>query len=774
MVHEDDDSKAVDWNMEFVRFVSAANEGKGLSKKDTISLIKFINHPDFSKEKFDIASFADVANIRDRLLANSGTEWTRHEISVGENDMSFKIELRDPKSWLIQEFEKGGLVLHAQKQYVDGVRIYSDPSNSDAWIQSQELPERVQVNGTIASIQIYSDKTVINRKGVSAYPMKAVLLNLPIEERRRRISIIGYIPIMKDVRELSSAALRQVRLELHSKCWQAWLDPLKKLSFDGFELEDKIIFPVVHSVVADDPECHDFTCIYNWACEQCHVKERNDIEVRASLRTQAEQIQRYEEIQCAENGGEKIALAKQYATHPVVCSLWGFRDSTLETSDPYTIVGYDILHVDDLGLFLYLVDCIPDYFKKYGDRRGLVKELNGRLKAMPISENFPNPCAGFYVGGHTGVQAKEHRTIIQTMPHCIDGLCTHNNNELMELFALYNVVYQKKRGKAFSSSDLDDFDDDLMMLHRRMLEVIGEFIPSGLSTNKFHKHQHIVTHIRRIGCLEHLSSDFFETDHKIVKRDYLATSKKSGTFLNEMIKRRRLSEVLDTPGVVGESRTYATAFMRAFSTSQHELSISQHKFWLRPSEESWDHGRSLPSPQVLQFSRALLEAQPELDKLLLILQRFFDVPLPDFCSISKHMVLAVQTESGDFPLQTCRATAQFHGRPRFDDVVINANDGSEWIGQLRCLLAIEVGGEKTELALVKWYDDVHGDELKEFGGYNGIIEKYGGRAIEFTRGGDDFLYDIVHILSIKRRCYVVPAFNIKEKEVFYCSPFKWG
>lgn len=49
--------------------------------------------------------------------------------------------------------------------------------------------------------------------------------------------------------------------------------------------------------------------------------------------------------------------------------------------------------------------------------------INGRMKQFSRADDFALPwCDGSYVGGHSHVQAKEHRMVMQVLPHMLWGV----------------------------------------------------------------------------------------------------------------------------------------------------------------------------------------------------------------------------------------------------------------------------------------------------------------------------------------------------------------
>ena len=125
---------------------------------------------------------------------------------------------------------------------------------------------------------------------------------------------------------------------------------------------------------------------------------------------------------------DKSVINRAYSTHRVESGLWGwaFADGHCSSTLVY---GYDTLHIEDLGIFVNFVFYICKYLiKKYGKAKGeaLIKELNRRLGVVGDhfrADDFWVPrCGGEYFPKHSKVQAKEHRNVMQALPHILHGI----------------------------------------------------------------------------------------------------------------------------------------------------------------------------------------------------------------------------------------------------------------------------------------------------------------------------------------------------------------
>ena len=79
----------------------------------------------------------------------------------------------------------------------------------------------------------------------------------------------------------------------------------------------------------------------------------------------------------------------------------------------------------DLGVLLYVVDTIEPFFKDIFGRQSQSKlqELNFRMRLVPrYTDDFNmSLCGGQYFSQHSHVQAKEHTSVLQVLPHLVHG-----------------------------------------------------------------------------------------------------------------------------------------------------------------------------------------------------------------------------------------------------------------------------------------------------------------------------------------------------------------
>eukprot|EP00798_Chlamydomonas_sp_ICE-L_P001924 gene1924-biopygen14746 len=175
---------------------------------------------------------------------------------------------------------------------------------------------------------------------------------------------------------------------------------------------------------------------------------------------------------------------------------------------------------------------------KYANASVLLSKLNSRLASgvLTWASDFQLPYAGgVYVPDHSRVQAKEHRNVMQILPHILNDIDDDMTRLACLWISAYKIRHRKGCDPHITDAVLKSMDDSISEFIKFFLKTLGRFMKSGGNTVKMHKLLHVTTLIRRLGHTENFNSNFYESDHKKVKQDYQRTSKRSTTFLQEMI-----------------------------------------------------------------------------------------------------------------------------------------------------------------------------------------------------------------------------------------------
>jgi hypothetical protein len=114
--------------------------------------------------------------------------------------------------------------------------------------------------------------------------------------------------------------------------------------------------------------------------------------------------------------------------HACLChtGVWNFADGSTAEGSSTLAYGHDSLHVEDLGVTKNIIKHIATYLvQMHGMSQAaalkVCQRLDSRLRLMPRWEDSPLP-ANKYFEQCGQIQAKEHRSVLQVLPHLLNGL----------------------------------------------------------------------------------------------------------------------------------------------------------------------------------------------------------------------------------------------------------------------------------------------------------------------------------------------------------------
>ena len=121
------------------------------------------------------------------LIEDDASGWLVKEFTHDLLAAPLKLYYRDSAQWLSRQYGlkkyQGHFATAADtKLNAAQQRVYSAPQNCDAWIELQ----KAHGGARIAAIQVFSDKTVVNFKGLSVWPCRFALLNAAIKVNSSR------------------------------------------------------------------------------------------------------------------------------------------------------------------------------------------------------------------------------------------------------------------------------------------------------------------------------------------------------------------------------------------------------------------------------------------------------------------------------------------------------------------------------------------------------------------------------------------------------------
>jgi hypothetical protein len=566
-----------DFQLEMAAWAALSCKGKGMAISDLDNLMKILVN-EFGE---DLAPFKNADALKayqKNLVENSKDGWNCVNIIVKPNEVEGLTEevivpffFRDMNHFLSEEFSneeyKGFFATKSGPVYNSrGDRVYNHPHNADAWIH---LESNLPADHVIAALQVYSDKTLINSKGLSAHPIRATLLNIAYSKRIHNLKTVGYIPtygrpdaIVKD------EIWRLTRLQVFSKCLSHLLQPMKVASKLGIPLVDpdgirQHVHPRLLSYVADDPELKDVYCIKNGKlpCEMCYVPktELSDIKKWWPFKSEIQQKDIQQKMASLVGQGPQgkkayAALSKEWSMTHVPSPLWGFEGQDGDGEGCITSVsGYETMHNEDLGVFLYIVENIDVYFRHHMPNpvqaNRLLRTLNARMRQMTRSDDFALPYCGSkgYFPDHSQVQAKEHRNVMQILPHILrhlEGFARAADKiakdelpfmkELIHLASLWVLSYQHRHRKNMVEDITVEVLDKMEQITEEFNELFKKLILPHLkksaNTIKYHRLSHLKKVILSFGSTRHYNCQFFEAENMKEKLYYKATAMRISNF----------------------------------------------------------------------------------------------------------------------------------------------------------------------------------------------------------------------------------------------------
>ena len=201
------------YDLEFVKFLTECNQGRGMSHKDIQSLIDLIIHAQ-GKDAIltQFTSLYELLEYRSSLIEGDQSQWVDCTIEVTDSDVpglksskySTKFYYRDMRQWLLDEFANPeyndnfalDAVIAEVGTGIYAQRVYNEPHQCEAWADMETAIRRRDRTGVVAALQLYSDKTLVNRKGLSCHPIRATLLNIKHGIRIRNLRNVGYMPTL--------------------------------------------------------------------------------------------------------------------------------------------------------------------------------------------------------------------------------------------------------------------------------------------------------------------------------------------------------------------------------------------------------------------------------------------------------------------------------------------------------------------------------------------------------------------------------------------------
>ncbi|CAM6089392.1 unnamed protein product [Calypogeia fissa] len=729
----DQDGTPFDSTLQLANFIQNCRNRMGLSNHDVRALFGVLFTPKFNLSQVNVRTVKDLQRYKKSLIGSEGSGWRRHVLrQANATNPGLTLEYQNPLQVLAQLFSNKknaeGFELHSKPLQIDEVQ-YTTPASGKWWKSMQSCP-----GGVIAPIILYSDQTSLsNNRQTQGYPLMMTIANIQCSLRGLvdGNALLAILPITSqdEAEETSKGSLPKIEI-LHQSL-EVILSTLKAASYRGIPLEDPFgekhwVFPLPFACICDHPKGCKVTCTYDTnkcslpcSCCLCRKDRLSNVNQKFPYRTEDEMKRIYYEMVSSDLTIEEAKdKSQRWSLHPVYNALWDFNGGDTEMGNPYRLIHPDTLHMLDLGILNTIVDIIRDMaLSEPALGPQVLRTLDKRLKIIRKDHRYSEfrlpVCSGshkyFSKGGNFA--AWEHRAVMQVLLFILVGLFSNGVIiGLRKYLEWYGVAIRSRHHDEESLSHMDSLMTECIAALKRHL---GSWQKSNFGLVKVHAMSHLSESIRRSGMPWEYSTNMYEQLHiSLMKNAYRGSNRRAFNpqIVAYHVRLKAIREKMhDQDPTIGQPVERDTALDLAVATGENVLAGFQ--FALRPFHIQ-DPDVVVPKPVS-----KLLEEQPEIKMCLLdSLNAFLEV---DGLRVFKVLVvmgsLAIAAGDGErfgeWPMYV-RSSMNFHGRPYFSDVAIQAKHAGEptetWYGQLRLLFKCETIStlgvkSKQELAFVRMY-----------------------------------------------------------------------
>ncbi|KAF7314762.1 hypothetical protein MKEN_00950200 [Mycena kentingensis (nom. inval.)] len=319
----------------------------------------------------------------------------------------FTFHYRDIWDWMVDNVTEPTLAKTAmydsvKKYYCEGStattyeeRFVDEPSSGDTWAEYEdELPRPDPYPHCLLPLHFWLDEGLVTKR-VKVHPMVARMCSQPGEIRNASGNgggvLIGYMVEPEDGSDPTSRSRAEklewakFKKEIYQKILAIIFSALKRRSWTGEAVSCpdgiiRIFHPSVMITSLDGKEAAYFNAVRaalaNLPCPKClvHKCDLHRITRRSKLRTASSMKKVLKAARTKTTQPQREKILKSYGIHDIKHFLWGMR-----FSDPYAAYSYDTLHSDDLGkwkdhLWPLLLDTL-ERMKVKGDLTANMKEF---------------------------------------------------------------------------------------------------------------------------------------------------------------------------------------------------------------------------------------------------------------------------------------------------------------------------------------------------------------------------------------------------------------
>ncbi|KAG9082281.1 hypothetical protein FS749_006981 [Ceratobasidium sp. UAMH 11750] len=596
------------------------------------------------------------------------------------------------------------------------VRFVSEPWTTDAWAKSQEtLPD----DGLPINIILYADKALASSWGTKkVYPIMARLANLPRAVRNGQGigggRIVGLLPVVdKAPPGLSSTYAANFKCNVWHRGMEKLLETIRMECQFGYAVELELhralnlerklwkLFPNIPILSADLEEQFVMGCVRGLGapcpCPRC--VEADDMlanllhiakpRLASKVRDMMERVKHL-------NIGQTEEVLREHSYRPVQSAFAILGDRM----DVYHALSYDTLHNDDLGCWgAHLWPLLKSYLQEYCEPSvsTAFEERIDHVPPWPDTNHFPNVLSMEFS------DRTKYEDLLRVVLHGAMALPIQASN----LVELIRTQAELRILASFNVHTEETINRGRELVHKfhRLSEVCAKKYGKSFKFPKMHMLCHLFDDIWDKGASANFSTKPCEKMHGKLRHAYGTSSKKSSTVD---------SEVLHTIHTDAAYKLIEAEIEEFMATQRQDAEEEEDK----PEDQAFHINLGSKDRQL---STDLLEQKhidnpacrnlgARISDLVNQLDPAFIQP-GDTIKVVECHYLRVQYESVvDWCLyrDKLRCSPMVYGRPRFDCVLVDREDGVHF-ARLHLLLECQNSADSSKtmnLALVSYFQPV--------------------------------------------------------------------
>ncbi|KAF9780021.1 hypothetical protein BJ322DRAFT_1165130 [Thelephora terrestris] len=667
----------------------------GMTRGQVNALTKLF-HKCISKGEgsFTISNHKDMADTF-KKAANRLTKFEKKIITpkYKDNEREFDVWVRPIMEWAEEMLQDEDLIPH----FVwDAQRVSKFNSSSESWVRVFDEPWtanrfwEIQTNlpkdAKPLTFCFFADKTKLSSFGTQkGYPVIARCTNLPVKLRNGTGigggRIVGWLPIIEEEAQESGKRdyVNFKRVIWHDSFYEL-MDSIHAVSKTGLHIRcaDGIIrhlFPVILILSADYEEQCFMALIRgggsDYPCPICLVPKTQMCDGSTHpLRTSEGMQKVYDEAVAMGTITQREEHLKNYGVRNVENIFW-----SLQNSDPHRALSFDRLHANHLGLFK---DHLWQEAKRLVAAEG--KPALGQVDRQIM--DFPR---------WRGLHHFAHGAMAITFS---DG-STFEDLSKISMFVLHNIFEEGTPGYILLKALRCHIEVDIyasLEIHSQ-LHLFDDIVAKGATRNYNTKtNESLNRPVRGIYLNRTNFRDVAEQILNLIHLEYLVCFIRAKLDKLDQMKKERDAEELD---VRDQTDVLATATTAPKETT-HVYLGAPAKDETPLSELTNPAGFSVPNlPKLLETFVNCFRTQEEgyYRKVL----TYNQVQEFHYLRVTYKSMVNWQ-DNVDY----LRCNESFFGHPRYDHVIVAAENGS-FFAQLLCLFKIQSGTRSHSLALTRTY-----------------------------------------------------------------------